>query len=275
MPWASALPRKPRTQRSNPLLVAATRTTCPEDSRPAGRSTGRRLRARPSGAVAALAAVALTATSSTGTTGRGCGLSEVSSGDAPAGRPITAPAKAATRTWICIARPRVCCPVIIFTDDSAIAAESKETCVAAARIRRSPLAAAGCGSAPAALHLALDLVSLALGLDLLAPRRLAAPAPARGTARQALALDADQFQRDAATDRHHLGNLHGDPLAQLDGQPRIRAHQCARIAVEMEKLAPQAAHRDQPVGAGLIQPHEGPELGDAADATGEFLAHAF
>ena len=144
-------------------------------------------------------------------------------------------------------------------------------------------AASACpGAATSAGQLLLGLGVLALGLDQLALGRralalgpaAAEPAPA-GALLDRLALVFDQFQLQPAGHWCGLGQLDGDALTGLYDHATIGPHQGRAFAVEMEIFAAQGPDRDQPVGAGFIQPHKGAESRDTADPPGQFGADPF
>ena len=87
------------------------------------------------------------------------------------------------------------------------------------------------------------------------------------------AFDLDQFQHQAARDRHRLGQLDRDPVADPDGQPGFGPHQGLAIGIMVEIFLAQGPHRQQPVGACLVQFHESAKACDPLNSPGECAAH--
>src|SRR5699024_6261642 len=87
------------------------------------------------------------------------------------------------------------------------------------------------------------------------------PAPPGPTRRlgYGLALDLQQIKGKAAGQRLGFGEAHGHALPHPDFKTAIRALQGLGVGVEVEKLVPDGANRDQPIGAGLVQLHESTE----------------
>ncbi|MPL88767.1 hypothetical protein SDC9_34794 [bioreactor metagenome] len=124
-----------------------------------------------------------------------------------------------------------------------------------------------------ALDLARDAAFLRLQRRHLPPRaeRLA---PALAGPGQRRPLDLEEFKLEPAGQRHRLGQTHPHPLADADHRAGLGADELLRLGVVVEELAPDRAHRHQPVGAGLIELHEGAELLHARDPAAELAADA-
>ncbi len=112
-----------------------------------------------------------------------------------------------------------------------------------------------CGYALAA-YFAFGLGGFLTGLAFFATHRLA-PTTFRALG-HGFVVDGQKFERNTAGHGRGLGQAHGHALAQTEGQAGIRAAQGLALLIVFEILPPKIAHRDQPVGAGLVEFHNTP-----------------
>ena len=101
-------------------------------------------------------------------------------------------------------------------------------------------------------------------------RSLTPCSPAAGTEALSVILDA---KHQPAADAVRFDKPHGDFISEPIDTTGRSPRQLVPSLVSAVIIAWQGRYRNEPVGSGLLQRNEKPEIGNAADAGGKDVAH--